>query len=234
MRIVGVPHGGGPRVIEREIGHGEDPAAVLRRHGYAIRRLLSVTGVLPDIVVTAQVSRRPDWAALWPRRLRRPAASGLEPGPSRRQRLAAYVIALSERGLLATQFSDLTAVAGLWGLPGGGIDSGETAAEAAIREVAEESGQQVVLDRILDIQSDHWVGLSPVGRMEDFHAVRLIYVATVPEPTDPVVRDVGGTTAAARWVPVDGWRRVSWSGAFRAILMRHLDRVVEQRRTAEG
>ncbi len=37
--------------------------------------------------------------------------------PPLRQRVAAYGIVLSERGLLATQFSDRTAVPGLWGLP---------------------------------------------------------------------------------------------------------------------
>lgn len=37
--------------------------------------------------------------------------------PIVRQRLAAYTITLSTRGILATQFSDKTAVPGLWGCP---------------------------------------------------------------------------------------------------------------------
>ena len=39
--------------------------------------------------------------------------------PVVRQRLAAYSIVLSDRGLLATEFSERTAVPGSWGLPGG-------------------------------------------------------------------------------------------------------------------
>jgi len=33
---------------------------------------------------------------------------------------------------------------------------------------------------------------------------------------------VGGTTAAARWLPVRRWRRFSWTAGFRAVLVKHL------------
>ncbi|MDR1808111.1 MAG: NUDIX domain-containing protein [Propionibacteriaceae bacterium] len=227
---------GGPALVDTEVGHGEDPAVVFRRAGFSVRRLLSAKGQLPDIVVTAQVERRRDWAVLLPPLLRRRAGEPGDPvtqaAPVARQRLAAYVIALSSRGLLATQFSDTTAVPGLWGLPGGGIKEGETAAAAAIREAAEETSQSIELHRILDLQSDHWIGPSPAGEVEDFHALRLIYVAEVPEPADPVVRDIGGTTADARWVPVNRWRQVHWSQGFRTLLTRHLDLIVKARSVA--
>ena len=67
------------------------------------------------------------------------------------------------------------------------------------------------------VQTSHWVGRAPGGRVEDFHAVRIVYRATCPAPTEPVVHDVGGTTADARWVrPAElaalpltpGWRAV--------------------------
>ena len=54
--------------------------------------------------------------------------------------------------------------------------------------------------------------------LEDFHAVRIVYAATCPEPTDIVIHDVGGTTSDARWVPVEriddspltsSWRRLA-------------------------
>jgi hypothetical protein len=39
--------------------------------------------------------------------------------------------------------------------------------------------------------------------LEDFHAVRIVYAATCPEPVDVVIHDVGGTTSDARWVPAE-------------------------------
>ena len=236
VRIVGVPLPGGPVLVDREVGHGEDPAFLFRREGFAVRRLISVKGRLPDIVVTVQVARRRDWPVRLPRRrLRRPGLGAVDvtaTPPPQRQRPAAYVIALSSSGLLATQFSERTAVPGLWGLPGGGIQDGELAAEAAVREVMEETSQAIELQRVLDIQSDHWVGQAADGELEDFHALRLIYVAEVPEPTEPTVEDAGGTTAAARWVPLNRWRHVHWSLGFRAILSRHLDLVIKARSVA--
>ena len=63
----------------------------------------------------------------------------------------------------------------------------------------EETGQTFVRPRLLDILSEHWVGRAPRGRAEDFHAIRIIYLADVPEPTEPVVHDVDGSTEQARW-----------------------------------
>jgi hypothetical protein len=54
--------------------------------------------------------------------------------------------------------------------------------------------------RLIDIRTQHWVGRAPSGRLEDYHAVRIIFAASCPEPTDPVVHDVGGSTSDARWV----------------------------------
>ena len=45
---------------------------------------------------------------------------------------------------------------------------------------------------MLDIHTQHWIGRAPSGRLEDFHAVRIVSTAICPRPTDPVVYDVGG------------------------------------------
>lgn len=125
----------------------------------------------------------------------------LEPGeePAVLQRVAVYAVVRSSRGVLLAQNSARTNAAGTWGLPGGGLDPGELPEAALHREVWEETGQHVDLDGIGAVTTRHWVGRAPSGRLEDFHAVRLVYRATCPSPTDPVVHDVDGTTAASAW-----------------------------------
>lgn len=231
MRIVGVLAAGKPAEISMPVGHGVDPHAMLWAEGYFIQRVLSVAGPADNIVATVQIAPHNHPGTILPVRDR-----GLDPGlvipahtaPAQRQRVAAYAIVLSSRGLLATQFSSRTAVPGLWGLPGGGLDGDESAAQAVVREIAEETGQIAEIDQVLDLQSDHWIGRSPSGRIEDFHALRIIYSATCPNPEDPEVHDVGGTTAAARWLPVRRWRRFSWTAGFRAVLVKHLPLLVPE------
>jgi 8-oxo-dGTP diphosphatase len=225
MRIIGVEAPGAAPVFTGALPHGADPHRLAWELGYRIVRPLSATGSAPDLTLTVQVGRHGRSSEL-----QAPRTRSIDPGldlsseaaPIVRQRLAAYGIVLSGRGLLATQFSDRTAVPGLWGLPGGGIDPGESPSQALVREVTEETGQDLEISHLLDVQTDHWIGRSPTQVVEDFHAVRIIYAASCPEPTEPVVYDRGGTTAAAAWFPLDQWARVAWSSAARALLDRHL------------
>lgn len=55
----------------------------------------------------------------------------------------AVVLRASDRHLLLVRRADI----GIWILPGGGIEEGEEAATAALREVAEETGLAVHLER---------------------------------------------------------------------------------------
>jgi 8-oxo-dGTP diphosphatase len=223
MRIIGVEVAGGLPVINADLGHGTDPHRLVWESGFRIVRLLSATGSAPDVTLTAQVARHGRSAEL-PAAKPRSLDYADEPAeaPVVRQRLAAYGVVLSERGVLATQFSELTAVPNLWGLPGGGIDPGESPSQALIREVIEETGQELEIRQLLDVQTDHWIGRSPSQVMEDFHAVRIIYAAFSPHAGDPVVNDVGGTTADAAWVSLDTWAEWPWTSGARVLLDRHL------------
>lgn len=225
MRIIGVEVAGGAPVFTGPLTHGTDPHRLAWELGYRIVRPLSATGAAPDLTLTVQVGRHGRSSALQAQRTRSIDPDldlSAEAEPVVRQRLAAYGIVLSVRGLLATQFSDRTAVPGLWGLPGGGIDPGEGPSQALIREIAEETGQVPEISHLLDIQTDHWIGRSPSRVVEDFHAVRIIYAASCPDPSDPVVHDHGGTTAAAAWVPLGSWPRTAWASSARALLEHHL------------
>ena len=123
--------------------------------------------------------------------------------PVRRQRLAAYAMVVADGRMLLTQLSHRTGWPGGWTLPGGGVDHGEDPRDTVVRETFEETGQHLADVVLVDVESDHFGGVSPRGVLEDFHAVRLLFSGTVAEPTEPVVHDVGGTTAQARWVELD-------------------------------
>ena len=79
----------------------------------------------------------------------------------------------------------------------------------------EETGQLIVLGPLVTVQAQHWVGRAPTGVVEDFHAVRIVYRATCPEPTEIVIHDVGGTTSAARWVTRDELGALSMTESWR-------------------
>ena len=80
--------------------------------------------------------------------------------------------------------------AGSWSVPGGRIERGETAGEAVVREVREETGLEALCGPLLG-----WV--ERIG--DDHHFVILDFVVEVLEPIDPVP---GDDAVAAAWVPL--------------------------------
>lgn len=173
----------GAPVWEEPLPHGADPAQVLTNAGW-----------------------RPQWLSASAEGLRTVLTYAVRPAevPVAHQRLGAYAVVQADYDgapcLLLTSFTgDGT---GRWGLPGGGVDEGEDPQDAVVREVWEETGQQVDVVEAVQVHTGHWTGHSLHGRWEDFHAVRLLYRAHCPVPQQPVVHDLGGTTADAQWVPV--------------------------------
>lgn len=81
--------------------------------------------------------------------------------------------------------------AGRWSFPGGRVEPGERMADAAVREVREETGLDVEIDRPLD-----WV--ERIG--PDHHFVIVDFAATVPERQEPTP---GDDAADARWVNLE-------------------------------
>ncbi len=115
-------------------------------------------------------------------------------------RLGSYAVVVDaqERVLLA-----LWNEAGepLWTLPGGGVELPETVEEGAVREVREETGYDVVLDRLLGVDT---LVVPPEERTVPggpwFRGIRVVFAATVVG--GELRPEVDGTTDEARWIPL--------------------------------
>ncbi len=80
-----------------------------------------------------------------------------------------------------------------WALPGGFIDYGESAEEAAVREAKEETGLEVRLTGLLGVYSKP-------GRDPRHHTLTVVYMA---EALDPEKLNAGDDAAMAAFWPLD-------------------------------
>ncbi len=74
-----------------------------------------------------------------------------KPDPARLRRAAAVAVVFNHEGRILLQHRTDNAH---WGLPGGAMETGETAEEAIVREVKEETGYDVTVVRLIGIYSD--------------------------------------------------------------------------------
>lgn len=205
----------------RAVGGGADDAAehIPLRHGADVRDALAAAGWHEVAVLRAtRPAGRPADLTIEvegvrgdPRPAHEPLAAPQDPDltigrkeiPVEHQRVAAYAIVVEAGAVLLTQLSEkVRLVPGWWNLPGGGLETGEDPVDGLVREVWEETDQSLEPGELVDVHTQHWLGRSPSGRLEDFHAVRLIYSGRVRSAHEPVIHDIGGSTAAARWVPL--------------------------------
>ncbi|MEV8338133.1 NUDIX domain-containing protein [Leucobacter sp. NPDC077196] len=86
-----------------------------------------------------------------------------------------------------------------WTLPGGGIENGEDPRDTVVREVAEETGLEARVGKLLGVDSRVMVREEvPAGDNPELHTIRIVYRATVID--GPLRNEIDGSSDEARWV----------------------------------
>ena len=115
-------------------------------------------------------------------------------------RVAAYCVVLDpQERLLLCRLNlgepEVGGWTGRWTLPGGGIDAGEDPADAAVREVGEETGLEARIVELLGIDSR--VYPRRPGREGLLHAIRVIY--RMEADSSELRHELEGSTDRAEW-----------------------------------
>lgn len=132
--------------------------------------------------------------------------SGLPPGASHHVGVGAFV--LSPRGdsvLVVQERHGPAARPGFWKLPTGLCDPGEDVADAAVREVLEETGLETTFETVIGFRQAHGTAW---GKSDLFFVCGLKLVGgdggdSDGEPPAPVPQE--SEIAAARWMGLDEW-----------------------------
>lgn len=90
-----------------------------------------------------------------------------------------------------------------WALPGGFVDYGESCERAAVREMKEETGLDVVLTGLLGVYSDP-------DRDPRQHTMSVVYTGS---PRDPAALAAGDDAAGAKVFPMGRWPDLAFDHA---------------------
>ncbi|MBQ2062589.1 MAG: NUDIX domain-containing protein [Oscillospiraceae bacterium] len=110
---------------------------------------------------------------------------------------------------------------------GGRVQFGETAEEAAVREVWEETGVHMNVDRLGFIHENFFIGDSPRKRDQEVHEISFFYYMDVPEDFEPVCASFadGDKQERLEWVDPAAETRTFYPAFFKEELQHPCDTV---------
>jgi ADP-ribose pyrophosphatase YjhB (NUDIX family) len=115
-------------------------------------------------------------------------------------RVAAYAVIIDEGRILLAHWSQ-GGYSG-WTLPGGGIDPGEDPADAAVREIFEETGYRAELGALIGVDSKVIPAEQRLsGSGAPLHALRIVFTATVVG--GDLTNELHGSTDEAAWFALE-------------------------------
>ena len=101
---------------------------------------------------------------------------------------------------------------GKWSVPGGLVELGETVRKAALREVYEETGLRIRLDRLLDVVD--YIERDREGKIR-FHYVLVDFLAHIEEPAEVRLSE---EASEAKWVKISEALNYNLTSSLRALL----------------
>lgn len=131
-----------------------------------------------------------------------------------RTRVAAYALCVDEAGrILLCRMAPSIIPGDVWTLPGGGLRFGESPESAVIRELAEETGQDGQVIRLVEV-SDNLLKLE--SRPGTVHAIRIVYEVRVSG--GQLREEEQGTTDACSWLTFEEAERLNLNDLARRAL----------------